>query len=155
MNALTIANALATRYLPANITPPAKLSPLTGSYGNIRHSTAAIPNTIPTSPWVLVMLPQGEVVLGAQETNHTMQFHVMFHFAKITGDLRRDMTAMLAWLGVLLGATYADMDLGVTGIRKAYPTTYELAVFTYGGDEYYGWDITVVVDYREAQVMAA
>jgi hypothetical protein len=146
MNALTIADALATKFLAANLTAP------TG-YGAMRHSTARLPNAIPTSPWVLVMLPKGEVVLGSQELNHSMEFHVLFHYAKHTGDLARDMTAMLAWIGVLLTATYSDMDLGVSGIRKAYPTTYELAVFTYGGTEFYGWDITWIVDFRENQVM--
>ena len=144
MNALTIADALATKYPTGTLTPPS-------GYPAIRVSTARLPNAIPTSPWVLVMLPRGEVVLGSSELNHSMEFHVLFHYAKHTGDLARDMTAMLAWIGVLLTATYADMDLGVTGIRKAYPTEYQLAVFTYGGTEFYGWDITVVVDFRETQ----
>jgi len=144
VNALTIADALATKYPTGTLTPPS-------GYPAIRVSTARLPNAIPTSPWVLVMLPRGEVVLGSSELNHSMEFHVLFHYAKHTGDLARDMTAMLAWIGVLLTATYADMDLGVSGIRKAYPTEYQLAVFTYGGTEFYGWDITVVVDFRETQ----
>ena len=45
------------------------------------------------------------------------------------------------------------MDLGVTGIRKAYPTTYELVVFAYGEVEFYGWDIAWVVDFHESQPM--
>lgn len=148
MNALTIADALATKFLTANLTAPS-------GYPALRHSTARLPNSIPTSPWVLVMLTEGEVVLGAQELNHSLEFHVLFHYAKHTGDLARDMAGMLAWIGVLLTATFSDMDLGVTGTRKAYPTGYKLAVFTYGGDEYYGWDITFTVDYNEAQVMAS
>lgn len=148
MNALTIADALAAKYAPGTLSPPS-------SYPAMRVSTARLPNALPTSPWTLVILPEGEITLGAQELNHSMEFHVLFHYAKHTGDLARDMTAMLAWIGVLITATFADMDLGVTGIRKAYPTNYKLAVFTYGGDEYYGWDITVIVDFNEAQAMAA
>jgi hypothetical protein len=148
VNALMLANGLAARYAPGTLTPP------TG-YPPVRASTAALPNNIPTSPWVLVSLPGGELVLGSGEINHTLNFHVLFHYAKASGDVGRDMTAMLAWLGVLLAATWADMDIGVTGVRKAYPTTYELVTFTYGGDEYYGWDITVVVDFRETQAMSA
>lgn len=144
MNALTIADALATKYLAANLTAP------TG-YPAMRHSTARLPNAIPTSPWVLVMLPEGELTLGSGQLDYSLEYHVLFHFAKHTGDLARDMTAMLAWIGVLVSATWSDMDLGVTGIRKAYTTNFKLAVFTYGGDEYYGWDITVVVDFYEAQ----
>ena len=148
MNALTIADALAAKYPTGTLTPPS-------GYGAVRVSTARLPNAIPTSPWVLVMLPEGEVVLGAGELNHTLEFHVLFHYAKHTGDLARDMAGMLAWIGVLLTATYSDMDLGITGIRKAYPTDYKLAVFTYGGDEYYGWDITVIVDFHETQALSA
>lgn len=146
MNALTIANALAGKFASGTLTPP------TG-YTAVRKSTAALPNAIPSSPWVLVTLPKGEVVLGAQELNHSLEFHVLFHYAKSTGDVARDMTGMLSWIGVLLAACFADMDLGVSGIRKAYPTTYDLVVATYGGEEYYGWDITWIVDFNETQAM--
>ena len=147
MNALTIADALATKYPTGTLTPPS-------GYGAIRVSTARLPNNIPTSPWVLVTLPKGSLILGTQQVKHLLEFHVNFHYAKATGDTARDITAMLSWIGVLLVATFADMDLGVAGIRKAYPTDWEMVVFTYGGDEYYGWDITVVVEYDEAQAMA-
>jgi hypothetical protein len=146
MNALTIANALAGKFASGALTPPA-------GYGAIRKSTAALPNAIPTSPWVLVILPRGSVKLGAQQLTHTFEYHVQFHYAKSTGDTARDMTGMLSWLGVLLTATYVDMDLGISGVMKAYPTTYDMVVFTYGGDEFYGWDITWMVDLNEAQVM--
>lgn len=146
MNALTIANALAARYAPASLTAPS-------GYPAMRVSTAKLPNAIPTSPWTLVMPPKGSVVLGAQWVDYQMEFHVVFHYAKHTGDTARDAQALLSWLGVLLAATYGDMDLGVSGIRKAYPTSFELVVATYGGDEFYGWDISVMVDFGESQVM--
>jgi hypothetical protein len=94
------------------------------------------------------------VVLGTQWLDHSMEFHVIFHYGKASGDVARDMTGMLSWLGPLLQATFADMDLGVSGIRKAYPTEYKLIVAVYGGEEFYGWDITVIVDFGESQVMA-
>lgn len=146
MNALTIADALAAKFAPAAITAPSGLPAM-------RASTARLPNNIPTSPWVLVSLPKGQVVLGAQELNHSMEFHATFHYAKQSGDTPRDMAGMLAWLGVLLAATFADMDLGVAGIRKAYPTTYDFVVATYGASEFYGWDITFIVDFNETQAM--
>jgi hypothetical protein len=146
MNALTIADALAGKF--SALTPP------TG-YPAIRSSTARLPNNIPTAPWVLIMPPSGEVVLGSGELNHTINFTVRFHYAKHSGDVARDVTALLSWIGVLLTATFADMDLGISGIRKAYPTTYEFVVATYGGDEYYGWDISWTVDFRETQAMSA
>jgi hypothetical protein len=146
MNALTIADALAAKYASGTLTPPS-------GYGAVRASTARLPNAIPTSPWVLVMLPEGEIVLGSGQLDYSLEYHVWFHYAKHTGDLARDMTAMLSWIGVLTGATWSDMDLGVTGIRKAYTTGFKLAVFTYGGDEYYGWDLTVIVEFYEPQVL--
>lgn len=146
MNALTLADALAAKYPTGTLTPPA-------GYPAIRVSTARLPNALPSAPWVLVTLPKGDLVLGAGEINHTLEFHVQFHYAKHSGDTARDMTGMLSWLGVLLAATWADMDLSVSGIRKAYPTDYEFVVFTYGGEEFYGWDITVVVDFRESQAL--
>lgn len=146
MNALTIAEALAGKFASGALTPPA-------GYGAVRKSTAALPNAIPTAPWVLVTLPRGSVTLGAQQLKHQMEYHVQFHYAKLSGDVARDMTAMLSWLGVLLTATFADMDLGVAGVMKAYPVDYQMVVFTYGGDEFYGWDITWMVEMNEAQVM--
>jgi hypothetical protein len=146
MNALTIADALAAKFPTGALAPPS-------GYPAIRVSTARLPNAIPTSPWVLVTLPSGTVTLGSQQLDHAMEFHVQFHYAKHSGDTARDMAAMLSWIGVLLTATYADMDLGVTGIRKAYPTNYALVVFTYGEVEFYGWDITWVADFHESQVM--
>jgi hypothetical protein len=144
VNAYTIGNALAGKF--SNLTPP------TG-YAAIRKSTAALPNAIPASPWVLVTLPRGTVVLGSQQLDHSMEYHVLFHYAKHTGDVARDVTGMLSWIGVLITATFSDMDLTISGIRKAYPTEYEWTVFTYGGEEYYGWDITWVVDFNENQAM--
>lgn len=146
MNALTIADALAVRYGPAVTSPPA-------GYPAMRVSTARLPNKIPTSPWVLVMLPDGEVVLAPGYVNYGLNYRVVFHYGKASGDTARDMTAMLAWLGVLLTATYGDMDLGVAGTKKAYPTGFRLTVENYAGDEWYGWDITVRVDFGETQVL--
>ena len=142
MNALTIADGLATRY--ASLTPPS-------GYVAIRKSTARLPNNITRSPFVTVMLPEGDMILSPSVVDYALDFEVVFHFAKNTADLARDMTAMLSWLGILLTATYADMDLSVTGVKKAYPTSFELVVSTYGGSEWYGWKINVRVDFQEAQ----
>jgi hypothetical protein len=144
MDALAIADGLATRY--ASLTPP------TG-YAAIKQSTARLPNKIATSPFVTVFLPEGEMVLSPGVVDYGLDFEVVFHYAKHTGDLARDMVGMLKWLGVLLTATYADMDLTVTGVKKAYPTAFRFIVATFGGDEWYGWEITVRVDYQEVQVM--
>lgn len=152
MNALTIADALATKYASLTVSPVP--SGMVGGAA-IRTSTARPPNNIPTSPFVTVFLPEGELVLGSQWIDYSLTYRVTFHYAKHSADLARDVTGMLAWLGVLLGATWSDMDLGVTGIRKAYVTNFRFVVAEWGGDEWYGWEIDVTVDFGESQVMAA
>lgn len=143
-DALVIADALATRYLAANLTAP------TG-YPAMRHSTARLPNAIPTSPWVLVVLPDGEVQIESGSTA-ALNFHVVFHYAKHTGDTARDMTGMMAWIGVLLTATFGQTTLGLSAtqhVKSALPGDFRLTVETYGGSEFYGWDITVPVLLRD------
>ena len=144
MDALAIADGLAARYAPAAVTPPA-------GYPNIRQSTARIPSNIAMSPFVTVVLPEGDMILAPSVVDYGLDFEVVFHYAKHTADLARDMTALLSWLGILLKQTYPAMTLGVSGVKKAYPTSFELIVATYGGSEWYGWKITVRVDYQEAQ----
>lgn len=150
MNALTIADALATKYSGLTVSPVP-----TGMVGGatIRTSTARPPNKIPTSPFVTVFLPELEAVLAPQWVDYGLDFRVTFHYAKHSADLARDVTGMLAWLGVVLGATWSDMDLGVSGVKKAYPTASRFVIAEWGGDEWYGWEVTVRVDFGEATVM--
>lgn len=149
MDAYTIADALAARYRSGTLTPPTG----TGAHYNaVRASTAALPNAIPSSPWVLVKIPQGEIVYGSGVKSATLQAHVYFHLAKHTGDTPRDMTAMLKWLGVLLTATEGQYRLGIGStqyVKSALVTNFEEAVFTYAGEEFYGWDITVEIILRD------
>jgi len=148
MDALVIAEALAARYRTGTLAPP------TG-YGAVRVATSKLPNAIPTSPWVLVMLPQGEIIFDGGGVSAELEYHVLFHYAKHTGDLGRDMAGMLAWIGPLLLATAGQtkLGLGVTEqVKSALPGDFKLAVFTYGGQEYYGWDITCTVILRDLAV---
>lgn len=151
MNALTIADALATKFLAANLTAPS-------GYPAIRHSTARLPNAIPTSPWVLVMPPDGEHVYGSGVVTRELTFKVRFHYAKHTGDLARDITGLLSWLGVLLAATDTQYTLGLTAtqhVKSALPAEHKFQVFVYGGDEYYGWEIDWKVIIRDEPVTLA
>jgi hypothetical protein len=148
MNALTIADALAARYAPGTLSPPS-------GYPAMRVSTARLPNTIPTSPWVLVLPPNGEHIYGSGVVERTLTFRVQFHYAKHTGDVGRDVTGMLAWLGPLLAATDGQYRLGVGDtqhVKSALAAEHRWAVFTYGGDEFYGWEIDVIVMIRDEPV---
>lgn len=145
MDAYAIADALAARYRTGTLTPP------TG-YGAVRKAVAALPNAIPSSPWVLVKIPRGEVVYKSGTKDTTLEAHVYFHYAKNSGDVARDMTAMLKWIGVLLDATEGQVRLGLGTsdyVKSALVTNFEEAVFTYAGEEFYGWDITVEIILRD------
>lgn len=143
-DALAIADALAARYASGTLTPPS-------GYPAVRVSTARLPNAIPTSPWVLVVLPDGEVIIDSG-SSATLNYHVLFHYAKHSGDTARDMTGMMAWIGVLLTATFGQTTLGLNAtqhVKSALPGEFRLTVETYAGQEFYGWDITVPVILRD------
>lgn len=142
-DALAIGDALAARYKSGTLTPP------TG-YGAVRVSTARLPNNIPTSPWVLVILQNGEILTVPQEV--TLEYHVLFHYAKHSADTARDMAGMAAWIAPLIEATFGQAALGLGSsnhVKSALPATFVFDVFTYGGQEFYGWDITVQVILRD------
>src|SRR3990167_1145441 len=141
MDALAIADALAAKFASGTLTPP------TG-YGAIRTATARTPNAIPTSPFLLVTLPEGEIIIEGQWAKHHLDFDVEFHYAQYSGDKPRDMAAMLAWLPKLLTAT-------LTGIEKTLPMDYEYAILPYAGVEFYGWRIRHRVYFGEAQTVTA
>lgn len=138
---LAIADALALRYASGTLTPPA-------GYAAVRQSTARIPNAINLVPFVVVTLPEGEIVMGGGESEITYEFHVLFHYGKHAADVARDMKGMLDWLGPLLWATTGQTSLGLTAtqaVKSALPSAFRLVVATYAGQEFYGWDITVPV----------
>lgn len=144
MDALVVGDALAARYARGTLTPP------TG-YAAVRASTCRPPNRIPSSPWVLVVLPTGTGDAGSQGSgtvDYVSEWHVLFHYERASGDKARDWKALLSWLGVLLNATYGQMKLGLSatqGVRKAVPVRWDQVLLRYAGIEYYGWDITVKV----------
>lgn len=143
-DAYAIGDALAAKYRSGTLTPP------TG-YPAVRVATADVPNNVPLSPWVLVELPNGQIIIDSSQSA-TLEYHVHFLYAKHSGDTARDIKAMLKWIGVLLAATFSDVTLGVGSsdhVKSALSTQFEAEVFTQGGQEWYGWDITVEVILRD------
>lgn len=149
-NLLTIADALAACYASGTLTPP------TG-YPAVRRATARLPNKIATFPTVTVFLPDGEVTQGGVSggvVHFTHNFQVRFWYAKHTGDVGRDMTALLSWIGPLLLATtgtHTELGLNATELVKSAVESrqYRFFVDTYGGDELYGWELDVPVLVRD------
>jgi hypothetical protein len=108
----------------------------------IRGSTARTPNAIPATPYVIVELPEGEVTVEQMgERRVTWDFDVYFLHAKASGDLPRDKAAMLVWLGVLLDALHADMDLSVDAVLKSRLVSVAPEVVEYAGGQFHAWHI--------------
>ena len=144
MDYKVLADRLALRYAPANVTPP------TG-YTNITASTATPPNALPRSPYVVVWPTEGEVTItpGVAEGLHTCV--VNFYYAKHEGDIPRESAALASWLGVLLGQTYGATKLGYTDgtVLKAIPISWSIGALVYAGVTYDGITITINIWTKE------
>lgn len=134
-----LASGVATRFAPANITPP------TG-YTDVRGSTAQPPNNIPATPWVNVFPREGEVIYLPGQRKGEHQLTVSFYYDKASGDQARDWTGLEKWLSVLLDQLHSTSKLGLAPVvDKALVESYEFVVLTYGGDEYQGINLNVRV----------
>lgn len=140
MDFKALADALAVRYAPANVTPP------TG-YNNITTSTATPPNALPRSPYVVIWPTEGTVTLGQNQALGEHTFIVNFYYAKHEGDMPRETAALASWLGVLLGQTYPALKLGYTDgtVRKAIPVSWSIGALVYAGVTYDGITITITI----------
>lgn len=144
MNYLALGTALAYRYDPANVTPPTK--PSGGSYDNIVASTVTPPNTLARFPYVVVWPNEGTLIVGSgQVLGRPQEFLVNFYYAKTEGDLPREETALLSWLGVLLAQTFPALQLGYTDgtVLKAIPVKWTIGALVYAGMTYDGITITI------------
>ena len=138
MNLLTIADALAARYAPGLVTPPAGRK-------NITAATARPPNNLPNTPFVIAWATEGEITLQPSRALGEHTFLVTFYYSKSEADIPREYAALLDWVGVLLERLYGAMKLGVTGVMKALVTRWEIGVAVYGGVQYEAITLTVRV----------
>jgi hypothetical protein len=143
MNLLTIADALAARYAPGLVTPPAGLK-------NITASTARPPNNIPNTPFVIVWSQEGDLTYLAGQRDSEITLNVCFYYSKAEGDTPREYVALQSWVGVLLDCTHGQMQLGVTGVKKAIPLKWEIGTLIYAGVTYEAITIGVRVWTQEA-----
>ena len=137
MDLSAISDALALRY--ASLTPP------TG-YKAITSSTSRPPNNIPNTPYVIAWPQSGDMTLTAGEVKGEHEFSVVFYYAKSEGDIPREYVALQKWVGVLLNATYGQLQLGLGGtVDKAIPMKWEIGSVVYAGDQYEVVTLTVHV----------
>jgi len=144
VNYKALADALALRYAPANVTPPS-------GYANIVASTATPPNALPRSPYVVVWPSEGTLTVGNGVVDGLQTFLVNFYYAKHEGDIPRESAALESWLGVLLGQTFGALKLGYTDdtVMKALPISWTIGALVYAGITYDGITITVNVWTKE------
>lgn len=142
MDMLAVADGLALRY--AALTPPTALKAITGS-------TARPPNNIPNTPFVVAWAQSGDITLTSGNARGEHEFAVVFYYSKAEADVPREYVALLKWLGILLNATYGQLQLGLgASVDKAIPMKWEIGSVLYGGDQYEAITITVHVWTSEA-----
>lgn len=156
LDMLSIADALAARFAPGQVTPPT--NPDTGSaYPNIRESTARLPNNPGAFPFVGVFPPEpgdaGFTIGGGQRVGE-MEFTIRFFYGEMTGDLDRHVTALYKWWGVLLDQLNSGMKLGLATVRKAIVLNSGIGVYTYAGVEHGIIEIKVGVTTEDTVVLA-
>jgi hypothetical protein len=141
MDLSAIADALALRY--ASLTPPTGMKAITAS-------TARPPNNIPNTPYVIAWPQSGDVTLTAGEVKGEHEFAVVFYYSKAEADIPREYVALQKWLGILLNATYGQLQLGLAYVDKSIPMKWEIGTAVYAGDTYEVITLTVHVWTAEA-----
>jgi len=135
--------ALAARFAPAQITPPA-------GYDNIRTSTGNLPGQMVPLPAVLVFPESGDfeadtVKVGGRDSLH--EFVIRFYYNQ-TGDLERDTVALRKWLGVLVDQLRGSVTLGGL-VTSARISSWLIGLLPYAGLDYTGIELTVRVRINE------
>jgi hypothetical protein len=138
VNLLTIADALAARYAPGLVTPPAGRK-------NITAATARPPNAIPNTPFVVAWADSGEVTFPPGVMLGEHEFKVTFYYSKSEADIPREYASLLDWVGILLAQLAGQTKLGVVGVKKAIPMHWEIGMARYADIMYEAITITVHV----------
>lgn len=143
-----ITNAIAARFAPGVVTPPA-------GYPNIRTSTGNLPNQMVPLPAVLVFPESGDFhtapKAGGRDSVH--EFIVRFYYNQ-TGTLERDTVALRRWLTVLVDQLRASAMLGGI-VTLARVESWLIGLLPYAGTDYTGIELTVRVTVNEAWSVTA
>lgn len=126
-------NALAARFAPGTIATPSGETAMQASYGQA-------PNNQLRSPAVVLAPTNGQLLYGGATKNGQYDVDVHFYLSKAADDYKRIETSRQKWLVPLLGACDGQMvlGLGLSGVQKVLPLTWEFRVLTYGGVDYDG-----------------
>lgn len=131
-----IAEAIAARYAPGLLTPPAGLDA-------IRSSSANLPNNLGALPLVLTFLESGELTPGNGTRLGDHRFLVRFYLAE-TGDWTRHSDQLRRWAAKLLDVHLTGAQLG--GLVAAVRTRgWRIGSMRYAGQTYAGAEMRLQV----------
>lgn len=141
-----IAVALAGRFDPAQVTPPA-------GYDPIRLATADLPGQMTPLPTVLVFLDQGTFDTGAGSRQGGHDFLVRFYYDQ-AGDLARAQVALRRWLTILADQLRTSVQLGGI-VATARVMGWKIGQLGYAGETYEGLELRVRIVTTEGWAASA
>lgn len=139
--------ALALRFTNANCPAPA------GGYQAIRYATNYPAAAVGPLPCVLVFPSEGEFMTGNGKREAHEEWLVRFYFAE-TGTPEKDYKALQKWLGVLVDATKASVQLAGT-VALALVSGWKIGRLDYGDKQYSGIELTVHIEAHESWIATA
>jgi hypothetical protein len=139
--------ALAARFSAANCPAPA------GGYQAIRYASNYPPAAVTVLPCVLVLPSEGELQSGNGKRESGAEWRVLFFYAQV-GTPEKNYKALGKWLGVLVDATKASVQLGGT-VETALVTGWSVKTLTWGDVEYDGIELGVHIEAHESWLATA
>ncbi|HET7031111.1 MAG TPA: hypothetical protein VFI34_11415 [Candidatus Limnocylindrales bacterium] len=141
MDVDAISSAIAARYAPAQVTPPATLT-------NVRVATSDLPDELGPLPAVLVVPDSGSLAPGNGTRVGEHVWLVRFYLDRV-GDLPRQMNVLRRWVGVLVDQHRTGMQLGglVVYVRTI---GWAIRILPFQGSDYAGIELRLAVGTVEA-----
>ena len=143
MDVQAIAQALAARFAPANVTPPSGLQ-------NIRVSTEYLPDFIGAPPTVLVFPPEEQFAYTPGSRQSVQDWPIRFYEAQVTGP-GRTVDRLYRWYSVLIGQLLDQTQLGESadGVAWVGIVAARIGTLTYGDVEFQGIEMVARVRLAE------
>lgn len=143
MDVQAIAQALAARFAPANVTPPSGLQ-------NIRVSTEYLPDFIASPPTVLVFPPEETFAYTPGSRQSVQDWPIRFYEAQVTGP-GRTVDRLYRWRSVLIGQLLGQTQLGESadGVAWAAIVSARIGTLVYGDVEFQGIEMVARVRLAE------
>ena len=143
MDLQAIAESLAARCAPANVTPPSGLQ-------NIRVSTEYLPDFITSPPTVLVFPPEEQFSYTPGSRQSVQDWPIRFYEAQVTGP-GRTVDRLYRWRSVLIGQLLDQTQLGESadGVAWVGIVAARIGTLTYGDVEFQGIEMVARVRLAE------